>query len=268
MNKKAFSLGLVISLISMFMVYTYIEDQTKSLKSEFGLEKTVVVASQDIQELELIDDSKITLKTVPAKFRSPGSFSTIKDVQNTIATVPILKGEQLTRPRVEYPGARTGLARQVSAGKRAMAILVSDRSAVGKLIKPGDRVDVVAAISYAPGRRDKDKTSTVLQDVLVLSTGYNITNSTPLVAMKENREIRKLKLDTYTGYNTVTLEVDPFQVQILTHVIKNMDPNPILVLRNNNDKEKLRIPMTEIFDLLGDKKAEAREFFQKQNSDN
>ena len=146
-----------------------------------------------------------------------------------------------------------------------MAVMVSDRSAVGKLIKPGDRVDVVAAINYAPGRRDKDKTSTVLQDVLVLSTGYSITNSTPLVALKENREIRKLKLDTYTGYNTVTLEVDPFQVQILTHVIKNMDPNPILVLRNNNDKEKLRIPMTEIYDLLGDKKGEAREFFQKQN---
>ena len=109
----------------------------------------------------------------------------------------------------------------------------------------------------------------MLQDVLVfLSTGYNITNSTPLVAIKDAREIRKLKLDTYTGYNTVTLEVDPFQVQILTHVIKNMDPNPILVLRNNNDKDKLRIPMTEIFDLLGDKKAEARQFFQKQNNDN
>ena len=175
MNKKAFSLGLVISLISMFMVITYIEDQSKSLTKKFGLEKTVVIASQDIQELELIDDSKVTLTTVPASFRAPGYFSTIQDVQNTIATVPILKGEQITRPRVEYPGTRTGLSRQVSAGKRAMAIMVSDRSAVGKLIKPGDRVDVIASISYAPGRKDKETTTTVLQDVLVLSTGYNIT---------------------------------------------------------------------------------------------
>ena len=70
MNKKAFSLGLVISLISMFMVITYIEDQSKSLTKKFGLEKTVVIASQDIQELEMIDDSKVTLKTVPASFRA------------------------------------------------------------------------------------------------------------------------------------------------------------------------------------------------------
>ena len=43
-----------------------------------------------------------------------------------------------------------------------------------------------------------------------------------------------------------------------------MDPNPILVLRNNNDKEKLRIPMTEIFDLLGDKKGKQENFFKSK----
>ena len=51
----------------MFMVYSYIEDQTKSLFKKFGQEQTVVVAKQDILDLELIDDSKVMLKTVPVQ---------------------------------------------------------------------------------------------------------------------------------------------------------------------------------------------------------
>ncbi len=71
-----------------------------------------------------------------------GSFSNMSEVENTVATVPIKKGEQITKPRVTYPGARTGLARQVSVGKRAVAIQITENQAVSKLLKPGDRVDV------------------------------------------------------------------------------------------------------------------------------
>mgnify|MGYP001341167370 CR=1 FL=1 len=50
MNSKAFTLALVIAGFSMFMVYSYIEDQSKSLFKKFGQEQTVVVAKQDIKE--------------------------------------------------------------------------------------------------------------------------------------------------------------------------------------------------------------------------
>ena len=102
---------------------------------KFGQEQTVVVAKQDILDLELIDDSKVMLKTVPSKFLAPGHYKTIKDIQNTIALTPIMKGEQITKPRVAYPGEKTGLSRQVSVGKRAVALLVNENQAVGKLIK-------------------------------------------------------------------------------------------------------------------------------------
>ena len=60
------------------------------------------------------------------------------------------------------------MARQVSVGKRAIAIAVNENMAVSKLLKPGDRVDILAAIDYAAGQKDKYKIKTVLQDILVL----------------------------------------------------------------------------------------------------
>jgi len=265
MNTRAFTLALVIALGAMFMVWTYIEDQEGALKEKFGQESSVVVAKVDINELDLIDDSKVTTINVPAKFRSPGHFKTIKEVENTIATVPILKGEQITKPRLTYPGANTGLARQISVGKRAMAITVSNKNAVGRLIKPGDRVDIIASVDYAGGRKEFQKIMTVLQDVLVLSTGYNVTNNLPIVGIKTDSEIKKLNLNTYTQYNTVTLEVDPFQAQKLAYVLQNLDSSPSLILRNNNDKEIATLPPIKLFDVLGAESAEARAFFNEKN---
>lgn len=92
MNTRAFTLALVIAGIAVFMVYTYIEDQRSALISRYGTEISVVVAKRDIKELELLDDTKVAIKTFPKNFASPGSFSTIKGIENTMATVPIMKG--------------------------------------------------------------------------------------------------------------------------------------------------------------------------------
>jgi pilus assembly protein CpaB len=246
----------------MFMVYTYIEDQKVQLISKFGTDVAVVVAKKDIGELELIDETKITLITVPQTFAQPGSFNSIKDLETTVATVPILKGEQVTKPRVTYPGAKTGLSRQVSVEKRAFAIQITERQAVSRLIKPGDRVDVISAIDYSSGRKDMQKTKTILQDVLVLSTGMSMTNSIPLYGQKIDEAVKVMNLSTYSNYNTVTLELDPYQVQKLVFLIAFTGQQPFLSLRNNNDKKIVPIRATDIFDVIGEEdRGEAKNFF-------
>ncbi len=266
MNTKAFSLALLIAFASMFMVYSYMEDQKSSLIKKYGAMGSVVIAKKDIKELEIIDDSKITTTVVPANFRAPGHFKTMKELENTIATVPILKGEQITKPRVTYPGAKTGLARQVSIGKRAMALKITDNQAVSKLLRPGDRVDILSTIDYAGGRRDKQKVKTILQDILILSTGLSMTNSIPMIGLKTDKEIKTMKLNTYTKYNTVTLELTPFEIQKLIYLLKYGSSEPILVLRNNNDKKIVPIGATKIFDLLGSDSNEAKSFFADKYS--
>lgn len=264
MNTRAFTLALIIAGLAMYMVFTYVESQKTSFVKMYGTESSVVVAKTDIQELELIDDSKVTVRSIPQSFLMPGHFKTIKDLENTIATVPILKGEQITKPRVTYPGAKTGLARQVSIGKRAFSLTVTEEQAVGKLIKPGDRVDVVAAIDYAGGMLSLKSVQTVLQDVLVLSTGRSITNSIPIIGIKTPRVIKKMNLSTYERYNTVTLELEPYQAQKLIFLMSNLNTRPFLTLRNNNDKRRPDPPPTSLFDVLGKDRGEARKFFEAQ----
>ncbi|MBT3585286.1 MAG: Flp pilus assembly protein CpaB [Halobacteriovoraceae bacterium] len=264
MNTRAFTLALIIAGFAMFLVHTYVEDQQAVFTKKFGTKITVVVASKDIKELELIDDSKIQVTSIPQSFASPGHFRKMKELENTMATVPILKGEQITKPRVTYPGANTGLARQVSVGKRAMAINITEKQAVSKLIKPGDRVDILASIDYASGRKDLQKVKTILQDILVLSTGKSMTNSIPLYGIKVPSAIKAMRVPTYVKYNTVALELDPFEVQKLTFLLSYSGIPPYLSLRNNNDKKRVRIKATKLYDILQEDAPEAKSFFDNK----
>lgn len=267
MNSRAMTLSLIIAGLAMFMVYSYIESERSLLTQQYGKSRPVVVAKVDIQEMELLDDRKVELMEVPEKFVSPQAISSKKEIYNTVATVPIVKGEQITKPRITYPGVRTGLSRQVASGKRAVSISVGEENAVSKLIKPGDRVDVLAFIDYAGGQKDKAEVKTVLQDILILSTGYKVTNELPMAGLKSDNEIEKLNLNVYENYGSLTLELSPFQAQKLIFLI-NSGAKYYLSLRNNDDKEMVRIQETKIFDLLDGSAAEARAYFREKNKKN
>jgi pilus assembly protein CpaB len=264
MNSRAFTTSLMLAMVAVFMIYSYIESRETELVSQYGSMTPVVIAKEDITELEIIDDRKVTLQNIPANFQMPGNFKRVEDLYNTIAAVPIKKGEQITGPRVTYPGAQSGLARQISIGKRAMSIPVNEGQSVGRLIKPGDRIDILTLVDYAAGKKEKLKVKTVLQDVLVLSTGLYVTNSAPVINIKgEGSGSRQMKLNTYTNYNTITLELTPFEVQKLMFLISA--GNGIhLSLRNNDDKTIENIQATRLYDLLGGDAMEAKTYFAEQ----
>jgi pilus assembly protein CpaB len=264
MNSRAFTTSLVLAAVAVLMIYSYISSRETELISEYGNMTPVVVAREDIKELEIIDDRKVKLENVPKKFQMPGSYSRVEDLYNTIASVPIKKGEQITPPRVTYPGAQSGLARQISIGKRAISVPVNEGQSVSRLLKPGDRVDVLALVDYASGKREKVKIKTVLQDVLVLSTGLSVTNSIPLVNMKTENETHMMKLNSYTNYSTVTLELTPFEVQKLVFLLQAGSGSIVFSLRNNDDKTIERISATRLYDVLGEDAAEAKTYFAEQ----
>jgi pilus assembly protein CpaB len=264
MNSRAFTLSLVIAGIAMFMVYSFLEGREAQFVEEYGNPSPVVVAKVDIKELELIDDRKLKIENIPKKFQMPGHFKKIEELYNTIAATPIKAEEQITRPRITYPGAQSGLSRQIAVGKRALSVQVQESTAVSKLIKPGDRVDILATIDYAGGRKERVKVKTVLQDVLVLSTGLYVTNSIPLVNLQTSEtESREMKLNKYVNFNSVTLELDPYEVQKMIFIISS-GSGIHLTLRNNDDKAIERITGTRLYDVLGEDAAEAKAYFAEQ----
>ncbi len=264
MNSRSFTLSLAIAGIAMFMAWSYINAKESEYVKRYGNMQPVVIAKEDIKALDVIDDSKLQIITVPKKFVMSGHINNIEEIVNTIAAVSILKGEQITKPRITQPGVRTGLAPEIAPGKRAYSIQTNASQSVSKLIKPGNRIDVHSVISYIPGQLDKQKVKTILQGVRVLSTGLKVTNQLPLAIQERGNELRKINLTKYTDYNTITLELEPDEVQKLIFLV-NSGQKLYLSLRNTNDTSLGRIPATELFDVLGEDAIEAKRYYQKKN---
>ncbi|MFT6630811.1 MAG: pilus assembly protein CpaB [Bacteriovoracaceae bacterium] len=265
MNSRAFTLSLVIAAIAVFMVQSYIEGREADFKSKYGDLRQVVVAKEDIFAMDTIDDRKLQITTVPGSYVMPGAFTKIEDLYNSIAATPIKAGEQITTPRILYPGEETGLSRQISEGKRAISIQVSENQAVGKLIKPGDRVDVLSLLDYGSGKIELMKVKTVLQDVYVLATGKRVTKEIPLVGMKIDKEIKKLNLNTYNNFNTLTLELTANEAQKLIF-LQRVGGGIYFTLRNNTDKTIERIGGTKLYDVLGEDASEAKAYFAEKKA--
>jgi pilus assembly protein CpaB len=257
MNSKAMQLSLAMAFVAVWFVMGSVSSIEEEAKKKFGEEQTVLVAKSSIKEMDTILDSMIELKVVPKRFVEPTaiSFNTVigedskeyamevKRLIGNVAIVPIQKGEQITLNKIVEPGMRTGLAPQVAPGRRAISIPASDIESVGKLIKPGDRVDIIAVIDMGSGSggRENKIAKTIMQDVVVLAVGKHITNN---IARKFDPEGnggkgRVKSLTEYDGFSSLTIEVDPSQAQLIAAITSSSSNKIILTLRNNDDTDRV-----------------------------
>ncbi len=72
-----------------------------------------------------------------------------------------------------------------------------------------------------------------------------------------------MKLNKYVNFNSVTLELDPYEVQKMIFIISS-GGGIHLTLRNNDDKTMERITGTRLYDVLGEDAAEAKAYFADQ----
>ncbi len=253
MNNRAFTISLVVAVLAVSMVFSYVSSTEEAYKAQYGTEVAVVVAKRPIKELDILDETNLTTKSIPSTFKQPGARSNIKDFIGALAIAPIMKEEQVTGSKVTQLGARTGLARQVAIGKRAVTVRINDESGVAKLIKPGDRVDVLATVDPSgSGNKLLVEMRTIIQDVLVLATGKYVTNTVPgILETDPFRQDQKTKipLSEYTQYPNITLEVDPFQAQRVVFASANLG-GVYLILRNNDDNAKEELSKTMMKDFL------------------
>lgn len=264
MNNRAFTISFIVAILAVTMVYSYVTSTEESYRLKYGVEMGVVVASKNIKELDVLDETNLTTKNTPKDFLQPGSSNQIKDFLGGLAIAPILSGEQVTRSKVTQLGARTGLARQIAPGKRAVTINVNDQTGIARLLKPGDRVDVLANLDIGNGNKFAIEVRTILQDVLVLATGKYVTNTIPGILEVDpfkGDTKNKVKLSEYTNFANITLEVDPFDAQKL--VFANMNLALYLTLRNNDDNMKDVMVKTMLTDFIGKEGAAAAQ--QKVN---
>ena len=264
MNNKALTLSLLMAVMAVFFVQSYVSSLEEEVSKKFGTEVLVIVAKRDIKEMETINETLVGFKLVPKRFLEPAAISferreedketakSLKSLTGQIAIVPVKKGEQITFNKISEPSIRTGLAPQITPGKRAMSIPVTDVSGASKLIKPGDRVDLLAVLD--PGGNKINRVArTVMQDVVVLAVGRNVANN-PARSVTEDPFTGKDKVRSLAedfSFSTITLELDAIQAQSLALLV-GLDSTITVTLRNNDDTDKMNLGMTSFNDLVGE----------------
>ncbi len=223
-------------LMAMFLLYSYTNEKTASLTKKFGSKKFVVIASKDIQEMQTLNEDMLQVVERPVDFIQPNAISNPETVVGHIALAPLRKGEQILPNKLSPPDATTGLSLQVTPGLRALTVPVDDVRGVAKLIKPGDRVDVLAAIDVGTGFKKKKYIKTILQNIPVLATGVRISNQLPAISEQRNKggvQVYPLRGDT--KFSHITLELTPSRAQKIAYIISTSPSSLFFTLRHPTD---------------------------------
>ncbi|MFN8943531.1 MAG: Flp pilus assembly protein CpaB, partial [Pseudobdellovibrionaceae bacterium] len=137
------------------------------------------------------------------------------------------------------PGTDTGIAMQISAGNRAITIPIDEVRGIAKLIRPGDRIDVVASVDVGKGSNQRRESKYLMQAKTVIATGVSILNNIPRISELDanGRSLTQTSLVGDSKYSTITIEVNPKEAQDLTYLLSTSPGNIFLLLRNPNDRE-------------------------------
>src|SRR5262249_7281143 len=154
-------------------------------------------------------------------------------------------GEQITPSKIGTPVPNKGLSGVLRAGQRAISLEVTQVTAVGGLLLPGDHVDVIASFLLKGPDLDTLQTKTVLQNVEALSVAQEAQKAAAGTTQSDQGNA-----SAYTSgqvpedvkqqptASTVTLSLDPQQAEVLVSVQSNPDVKKLFaVLRAYGDKD-------------------------------
>lgn len=239
------------ALFAVFLLYSYTQEKSAELTKKFGAKGQVVIARVDINEMETIDETMLEIRERPLDFIQPGAVNDPELAVGQVALAPIKKEEQILESKIMRPGPVTGLSLQVSPSKRAVTIPIDDMRGVGRLMKPGDRIDLIAALDVGQGAQQKREVKTIMQDVVILATGLRIANELPRLHERVGRDdyIKNLRSDT--TFATITIEASPQEAQDLIFILSTSPGSLFATLRHPSDHTKRNMPVSTIESVLG-----------------
>ena len=250
-NTKTLLISVVLTGFAILLGYTYIQQREAETLRNLGETQDVLVVTRNITEYSAIDEGSTEKRAIPKKFVQPNAVKEVADIKDTVAAVPMAVGETITTNKLLFLGVKTGLAPMVSNGKRAIAIRATSINSVANLIKPGDRIDILAVQTIAENNSTTNKVSTVLQDVFVLSAGESVYTQPPKFVQASRTDfscVQKKGIDNPTQFSNLTIEVTPKEAQ---KIVALSDANLFYTLRNPNDRSNDIITSTTDREIFG-----------------
>ncbi len=223
--------SVVLGLVAAFVTGSYISSQEEALLERQAAydrqnkKVDVVVLARSLPAGATLRNDDLGVMSFPERalreqaIRPEGNIS-LQLVGRRLA-VGVTAKQPLQWSDIEggAPNER-GLSGRVRRNMRALSISVSGASSVSHMVRPTDRVDVLGTFTL-PSKTVQGGselvTMTVLQNVLVLATGQELSN-----------------MGGNSNYSLVTLEVTPREAEVLTFA-EQMRGRLTLSLRNPED---------------------------------
>lgn len=231
-KRLALILGAVLSLLAIFMVKVYLDQQNQRLRQQAeqqaqeeyarrqAMQTTVLIAAKDLPKGSIIDEGSLESKTIPKDYVEPKAVTAPDRVIGMITAVTISQGEQITLGKlISSQQARgSSLAMVTPVGKRAITIAVDNIASLVGMIKPTDYVDLIGLLPVpmltADGRQESQMAVVPLfQNVLVLAVGQDLGG----IAFSAEGRYRK---DEQSGGSSplITLALTPQEASLIAFV--------------------------------------------------
>ncbi len=223
-------LALLIGLVAAVYAAGWVSQQGKVASNK------VVIAAVDIELGSKINPQMLSATDWPSGSVPVGAFQEIKDLQDRVVKVGVLRGEALLEGKLAPVGTKGGLSAVIAEGKRAMTVRVNDVVGVAGFALPGNYVDVMVNAQQEKSRGEEGKqiSKTVLEHVLVLA-----------VAQESGRDDTKPKVVSAV---TLELSLEDAEKLDLARSVGTLS----LVLRNQVDKATVATMGTTKNQLFGE----------------
>lgn len=130
-----------------------------------------MVATHDMPLGTLLRQSDLKLVNLPERAAPKAVVYDPKDAVNRVVLVPVGLNEPIVTTRLSGTTTVEGMASVIDPGLRAVSVQINDSSGVAGLVQPSSRVDVLFT---RPGNMAEATTSTILENVKVLSVGKQV----------------------------------------------------------------------------------------------
>lgn len=165
-NRRMLGIALACGGLASLLVVSYLQSSAGALAEESRLVK-VAVAAKDIPARTQLKPEMFSYQEIPAKFVPKGAVTAETETKDLISIVDLYAGEQILEKRISKASAETGLAALVPEGHRAVTM----SNTLGKLLKAGDFVDVLATVP----QDNRVTTTLALQRAQVLAVGDDLS---------------------------------------------------------------------------------------------
>ncbi|MEB3298577.1 MAG: Flp pilus assembly protein CpaB [Candidatus Sericytochromatia bacterium] len=135
--------------LAALLAVTYLSDASDRIAGS-GAKIKVWVVARDLPARHELQEGDLEEREVPALYLPASHVPAGRAMVGRVTTTPLWPGEVLVEGRAVIAGAATGVSPRIGAGERGF-VYVPDGLQDVPLVRPDDRVDLVATVPEAEG---------------------------------------------------------------------------------------------------------------------